>query len=190
MWLDKSYPSLKPLSGYVTDLLERLKFFQGWIDKGKPVIFWISGIYFTQAFTTGASQNYARRHGVPIDLLGFEFAYPKEQKPTVAPDDGVYTIGLYVEGAKWDWDTWQIGESDPKVLFTPAPMTWIQPIKIKDLPVYPLYNCPVYKISTRKGTLSTTGHSTNFVMFVRMPTDTPPAHWVKRGMAMLTQLDV
>ena len=52
------------------------------------------------------------------------------------------------------------------------------------------YNCPVYKISTRKGTLSTTGHSTNFVMFVRMPTDVESRHWVKRGTAMLTQLDV
>lgn len=32
MWLKKSYPSLKPLGGFIKDLKERLEFFQTWID--------------------------------------------------------------------------------------------------------------------------------------------------------------
>ena len=73
MWAAKSYPSLKPLGSYITDLLARLAFFKDWIYAGSPIVKWISGFYFTQSFLTGVLQNFARRHKTPIDHLGFEF---------------------------------------------------------------------------------------------------------------------
>ncbi|CAJ1434663.1 unnamed protein product, partial [Effrenium voratum] len=189
MWLKHSYPSLKPLGGYVNDLVERLKFFQKWVDNGAPVMFWFSGIYFTQAFTTGASQNFARKYQIPIDTLTFDFFYPKEQEFTVKPDDGVYSYGLFFEACRWDWEEWKLAESAPKVLYAGVPLIHLMPCEKTKVRDFAHYECPCYKVSTRKGVLSTTGHSTNFVMPIKINSDVDESHWIKRGVAMLTSLD-
>lgn len=72
-WLSKSYPSLKPLGSYVNDFVQRLQFFQRWIDDGEPKVYWMSGFYFTQSFLTGVMQNHSRNFKMRIDDLVMSF---------------------------------------------------------------------------------------------------------------------
>jgi dynein heavy chain len=211
MWSKVAYPSLKPLGSWVTDLLARITFLGDWMESGSsPCNYWVSGFFFTQAFITGTLQNYARKYKTPIDRCEFDFAVLKpeeEEKAKVQKaDDGAYIRGLFMEGARWDVETHAIAESHPRELFIQMPFIHLLPKMKVDVPVVEgipeqytgsingtahVYMCPVYKTSFRQGTLSTTGHSTNFVMFIRIPMadEHKQKHWIKRGCALLTQLD-
>mmetsp|Transcript_3023 Transcript_3023/g.9072 ORF Transcript_3023/g.9072 Transcript_3023/m.9072 type:complete len:4073 (+) Transcript_3023:47-12265(+) len=192
-WAKVSYPSLKPLSAYITELLDRLAFFKDWLDLGNPVCYPMPHFFFVQAFMTGALQNYARKYTLPIDTVEFDFDFFWET-PTEKPEDGVHTCGLFLEGARMGKpgegaDTAiQLEESHAKVLFSTMTYVQLKPVQVDQLSSYPHYECPVYRTTARRGTLSTTGHSTNFVMFIRLPTDRSSSHWIIRGVALINSL--
>ncbi|KAI9104654.1 dynein heavy chain and region D6 of dynein motor-domain-containing protein [Phlyctochytrium arcticum] len=189
-WAAKAYPSLKSLSSWVVDLIARCEFIQQWIDTGIPVVFWISGFFFPQAFLTGTLQNYARKYVVSIDVLSFDFKVVDMRWEDIhtKPGDGCYIRGLYLEGARWDATRRSLAESRPKELYTEMSVLWLLPKPNRKRPESGIYDCPVYKTLTRAGTLSTTGHSTNYVLSIEMPTEMPQSHWIKRGVALVMSL--
>ena len=120
---------------------------------------------------------------------------------TTRPQDGVVIYGLFLDGAGWDIATKHIVDPEPKELFAEAPSLWIKPTNKGVDAVGAVanvahkeggnssYECPLYKTSERRGVLSTTGQSTNFVMMIDMPCEGDAEKWIVRGCCLLTQLD-
>ena len=124
------------------------------------------------------------------------------------PSDGAYISGLYCDGATWAWGQGCLVDAPPRALLTPFPVVWLRPAPAAVLAEEeskeqeqqqqqgqagqaPLqsYECPLYRVSSRWGTLMTTGHSTNFVMPIKVPTREPEDKWIRRGVALISQRD-
>ncbi len=128
------------------------------------------------------------------------------------PPNGVYIHGLFLQGAHWDQNDSKdestinnnsdsktkfggcLTDAIPRVLFESMPPMWLEPYDhecIQDETKKDAYLCPIYKTTTRAGQLSTTGHSTNFIMALDLSfgSSYEASHWVRRGVALIAQLD-
>jgi dynein heavy chain len=205
-WSENAYPSLKPLGPWVDELMDRLKFLYDWIENGVPPCFWVPGFYFPQAFFTGVRQNFARKRAVAIDTVSFDVLVlkhdskqdMKEAGDLTAPEDGCYIWGLWLEGARWNKDVHSLDDSMPKQLYTRLPMIHMNPIPDRPKTEKGIYRLPVYKTLLRRGTLSTTGHSTNFIKWMEIPSNRPEFEnnlkevdqdtWIRAGVAAFCAL--
>ncbi|KPA77305.1 putative dynein heavy chain [Leptomonas pyrrhocoris] len=122
----------------------------------------------------------------------------------VEPVVGAYVHGLFLEGCGWDHQRGGFVESAPGALTTELPVIHFEAITADELAATAAtatttaaatapseYACPLYKVRTRAGTLSTTGVSTNYVTCITLPSldGVSGDHWTLRGVAALCALD-
>ncbi|OON20270.1 ATPase family protein, partial [Opisthorchis viverrini] len=211
MWSAAAYPSLKPLSSWVTDLALRCDFINCWMSRGRPRSFWISGFFFPQGFLTGTLQNYARKYDYPIDHLSFDFTvlphYRDQEAVSKAmatlgfnqtleadlalndPEDGVLIHGLFMDGFRWDDERMELADSILGETLAQMPVLHMKPeMDLKPDPKK--YVAPLYKTSARAGVLSTTGHSTNFVVEICLPHSMTASYWIEKGMSTNFIVDI
>jgi len=185
------YPSLKPLNSWFEDMILRVEFFRDWIEKGPPVSYWISSFYFPQGFNTSVLQGYSRANMIPVDALSFEFSVKDTDDPEEmeeAPEEGIYVHGLFMDGAAWDYEDMVICDQEIGTMYVKFPVVHFIPYRDKK-PNPEKWAAPLYKTSVRAGTLSTTGHSTNYVLSLEVDTEEAPSYWILKGAALLTMLN-
>jgi dynein heavy chain, axonemal len=186
-WEEAGYPCLKPLPSWVEDFLARISFMKAWLVDGPRMCYWLSGFFFPQGFMTAVKQTYSRDMKIAVDTLriGCEMTALDAKDIERAPDIGAFVYGLYMEGGRFNRSTLCMDDSTPRVLLDVMPCIWLKPVITADYHPTSVYDCPLYKTSIRAGTLSTTGHSTNFVVALPVPTTATQDHWIRRGCAML-----
>ncbi|ALC49870.1 Dhc16F [Drosophila busckii] len=204
MWAKRSFLSIKPLPSYIVDFQRRIDFIQHWAENGQPRSYWISGFFFPQSFLTGVLQTYARRRVLPIDSLKIDFSivelelvqqdffevhtahhndarlYGSLEECT---DAAINVHGIFVEAARWDLSKGGLCDAKFGELYTRMPVVRFLPC----LEVAPTarYESPLYKTQQRSGVLSTTGHSTNFVLAILLKSLNDPEFWIMRGTALV-----
>lgn len=111
--------------------------------------------------------------------------------PTVTkPELGVFVHGLHLEGAAWDPHLGEMVEPEAKELYSTAPVIHFLPKRLADIQHgEDVYECPVYRTTERRGALTTTGHSSNHLIDIRLPRGRySNEHWIMRGAALLCSL--
>lgn len=190
-WEAAGYPCLKPLPSWVEDFLGRIDFMGKWMTLGPRPAYWLSGFFFPQGFMTAVKQTYSRDMKIAVDTLkiGCEITALDSKDITKAPETGAYVYGLFMEGGRFHRTYMRIEDSLPRQLLDSMPCIWLKPVIAEQYQPKDCYDCPLYKTSIRAGTLSTTGHSTNFVVALPIPSVLPSDHWIRRGCALLCMQD-
>ena len=188
-WL-KSYPSLKGLGSWTRDLLQRIEQLATWGEDTYPNVYWLSGFTYPTGFLTAVLQTTARKNGIPIDTLTFEYTVMSglsETDISQPPKEGVYVRGIYLEGGGWDPEKGCLCEPEPMKLVAPMPIIHFKPAEAKRKLPRGIYQCPLYMYPVRTGTRERPSYMIS-VDLKSGPND--PEHYIKRGTALLLSLAV
>lgn len=66
-WMNSSYLTMKSLSSYVNDFINRVQFFENLLTNDKPNALWISAFYFPQAIIAASKQAFCKRLSIDYD---------------------------------------------------------------------------------------------------------------------------
>ncbi|KAL9872582.1 dynein axonemal heavy chain 12-like [Glossina fuscipes fuscipes] len=99
-------------------------------------------------------------------------------------ENGVNCHGIFVEAARWNREEGGLCDAEIGELYSRLPA--IRFIPCLKMEPGERYEAPLYKTQARSGVLSTTGHSTNFILAILLPSSLPPDFWILRGTALVS----
>eukprot|EP00752_Nemacystus_decipiens_P009956 g8879.t1 len=185
----KCYPSLKPLGAWMRDLIQRAEHIRGWAMVAMPKVFWLPCMTYPSGFLTALLQTSARKNGIAIDTLSWEFSVLGQDTSALSsyPKEGAYCEGLFLDGARWNRQEGCLEEPPPMELFYQMPVIHFKPVESKKKASKGVYVCPTYMYPLRTGSRE----RPSFVIAAELRAGKHPSEfWTKRGVAMLLSIAV
>jgi dynein heavy chain len=179
-WEQLAYPSMRPLSGWLADLVNRISQLNDWVASplDTPVVTWLPGLFNPPSFLTAIMQIVAQAQSLELDKLTLVTDVTKKIAPeefTAAAKDGTYISGLFLEGGSWNINGSVLESSKPREMFCPLPVINIRPA-IVDKFEPGTFLCPVYKTQQRGPT---------YVFSLQLKTKSDPGKWVLAGVVSI-----
>ena len=182
-WEQLAYPSLRSLSAWVSDLVNRISQLNDWVASplDTPVVTWLPGLFNPPSFLTAIMQIVAQAQSLELDKLTLLTEVTKKLAPeefTAAAKDGTYISGLFLEGGSWNVNGAVLESSKPREMFSPLPVIHIRPA-IVDKFEAGTFLCPVYKTQQRGPT---------YVFSLQLKTKSDPGKWVLAGVVSIMDI--
>jgi len=180
-----AFPSIKSLSSWMPDLVERIEQLNSWAFQGIAKVFWLGGITYPTSFLTALMQASARRNMVSVDTLSWDFpVMSSDESSLAAPKEGAYVKNMILEGARWDPTGGHLTDAETMQLFAPMPIVHFKPVTKKKASEG-TYQCPLYLYPIRTGSRE----RPSFMIWLDLKAGANDANfWTKRGTALLLSI--
>jgi len=167
---------------WFTNILTRAVQLTGWIKNGRPMSFWLTGLFNGTGFLTANRQEVCRKHakeGWALDDVVSASEVTKYEREEVkkGPEEGVYVYGLFLEGCRWDKEKMRLADSEPKVIYAPLPVIHLNGVLASQKKTSGQYDCPLYRNPKRTGL--------NFISSCDLKIEEAQTKWILRGVCLL-----
>ena len=169
------------------ELIQRADQMNKWALESMPKVFWLTGFTYPTGMLTALLQTSARKNGMSIDSLSWDFPVMHQEQHTITqhPKEGAYVAGMFVENARWDFDNGCLTEPEPQKLVCAMPLVHFKPVDQKKKVSKGLYTCPLYLYPIRTGTRE----RPSFMIAVELKSGSvEPEYWTRRATALLLSL--
>jgi dynein heavy chain len=175
---------MRSLSNWIENLLLRAQQLSTWCEEPTqaPAVTIVSYLFNPQSYLTAIMQVTAQKNKLELDKLMIltDVTRKTPEQTEGRARDGAYVTGLFLEGARWNWQAGVMEESLPKEMYCELPVVNCRAILSDKMEKSGIYLCPTYYTAIRGPT---------YIFTANMRTKSPPAKWVLAGACLILEVD-